>query len=274
MKNESWLQAFNHELEAHGVGANDRAELVVETEGFLLEGRGSALGQFGAPADYARSLVAVYRPDAEGRPLGARLLKANGVTKSFGAAPVLDAVDLMAHGGEIVAVVGPNGSGKSTLLRILGRQLAADGGSVELTGSVGYAPQSGGLDDYLRPVEHFELFGVSHGLTRSQARDEGLRLADELGWDAAVAPVAGKLSGGTRRKLNVVTAIIGDPQILLLDEPCQGFDAKSGRHFWDLLWSWVGHERTAIVASHLPDVLSRATTVVELNLETTARVAS
>lgn len=59
MNNESWLQAFDHELEAHGVGAGDRAELVVETEGFLVEGQGSALGQFGAPADYARSLVAL-----------------------------------------------------------------------------------------------------------------------------------------------------------------------------------------------------------------------
>ncbi|MEL7206937.1 MAG: ABC transporter ATP-binding protein, partial [Actinomycetota bacterium] len=240
------------------------AELVVEIEGFLAEAGAAALEHFGAPDRYAGSLLALHDQRDPLPDPGPTLVSATGLAKSFGTNRILPGVDIVARAGEIVAVIGVNGCGKTTLLRILADQEAADDGSVEIAGSIGYAPQTGGLDDHLLPIEHFELFGVTRGLDRAEARAGGLRLADELGWDAEHAPVAGELSGGTRQKLNVVTALLGDPDVVLLDEPCQGFDARSSRRFWDLLDAWVGTERTAIVASHLPDVVHRAATVVEL----------
>ncbi len=264
MRNESWLRSFDDALHARGLPAAERAELVVEIEGFLEEGANAALDHFGAPDVYAASIIELHRPASTPSPDGPTLVEAIGLHKAYRGRTVLAEVGLHARAGDIVAVIGPNGSGKSTLLRTLADLEPADRGSITIADSIGYAPQSGGLDDRLRPVEHFELFGVTRGLSRAGARAEGLRLAHDLAWEADGAPLAGELSGGTRQKLAVITALIGDPNVVLLDEPCQGFDAASTRCFWDLLSAWVGDRRAAVVASHLPDVVHRATTVLEV----------
>lgn len=106
--------------------------------------------------------------------------------------------------GEIVALIGPNGVGKSTPLRIIAGLEPADAGVVEVSASIGFVPRHGGLDPYLRPAEHFELFGCAGGRSNRVSRAEGRRLARELGWDASSAPVVAELSGGTRQKLAVV----------------------------------------------------------------------
>ena len=160
--------------------------------------------------------------------------------------------------------MGANGAGKSTLLRILAGLDAPDGGTVEVDGRVGYAPQDGGLIDQLRPAEHFVLFGRGRGLSRERAIQDGRRLAEQLGWDALAAPVAGELSGGTRQKLNVVLAALGEPDVLLLDEPYQGLDLDSVQRFWELLWAWRDAGRCALVVSHAHDAIDRADAVVEL----------
>ncbi|MEM9614471.1 MAG: ATP-binding cassette domain-containing protein [Actinomycetota bacterium] len=264
MRNESWIRSFDDALHAQGLAAPDRAELVVEIEGFLDEGATMALDHFGAPDVYAASIIELHHPTRRPSPDGPALLAATGLHKGFRGRTVLDDVAVQARAGEIVAVIGANGSGKSTLLRALADIDPADRGSIAIAGSIGYAPQSGGLDERLTPVEHFELFGGTRGLSRAAARAEGLRLAHDLAWEADGAPLAGELSGGTRRKLAVITALIGGPDVVLLDEPCQGFDGASNRCFWDVLSDWVVDGRAAVVASHLPDVVHRATTVLEI----------
>lgn len=161
-------------------------------------------------------------------------------------------------------LVGPNGSGKSTFLRVLAGLTRADAGEVEIDGSVGYAPQQGGLVPHLRPWEHFVLFGHARGLSRAAAVQSGRLLAEQLGWDALHAPMAGELSGGTQQKLNVVLAALGEPDVLLLDEPYQGLDRDSMRRFWELLWSWRDAGRAVLVVSHALDAVDRADVVVEL----------
>jgi ABC-type multidrug transport system ATPase subunit len=199
------------------------------------------------------------------RPQGELVVDARQVCKSYRSRPVLAGASLTATAGEIVALVGANGAGKSTLLRIIAGIDRADSGTVRLRGPVGYAPQAGGLDPYLRPDEHFELFGAGRGMPRRAARREGERLATELGWhDSDRATVAGELSGGTGQKLRVITAMLGDPAVVLLDEPCQGMDADSTHRFWELLWSWSEAGRAAVVSSHQSEVLDRAHTVIEL----------
>ena len=160
------------------------------------------------------------------------------MSKRYGAHTVLADVDLELRDGEAVLLMGANGAGKSTLLRILAGLAAPDAGTVEVDGRLGYAPQDGGLIDQLRPAEHFVLFGRGRGLSRARAVQEGRRLAEQLGWDALAAPVAGELSGGTRQKLNVILAALGEPDVLLLDEPYQGLDLDSVQRFWELLWAW------------------------------------
>ena len=274
MSPETWLEELSHELTARGLAPADVAAVVVELDGHLAEAGGAPLAVFGAPAAYAAQVVASLRPAAAGALGGAFggpvrgpvRVRAEGVTKAYGRHRVLDGVGLEVRAGEVVLLMGPNGAGKSTLLRILAGLDRPDGGRVGVAGSVGYAPQSGGLVDHLRPAEHLTLFGRARGLDRRRAAADGQRLAHQLGWDALAAPVAGELSGGTRQKLNVVLAGLGDPDVLLLDEPYQGFDLDSTRRFWDLVWAWRDAGRAVVVVSHAHDALERVDAVVELGL--------
>lgn len=268
MRNKTWLEAFSHELRAFGVGADDHAQAVVETEGYLDDAGLVAYDHFGAPRRYAAEVVSALgasRGRDPGKSGGADAdVVVTALSKSYRGTSVLRDLSLTVGRGEVVVLTGPNGAGKSTLLRVIAGIEQADSGSVELAGAVGYVPQSGGLDPYLDAEEHFELFGAVAGLGRGAARREGCRLARELGWDAATAPVAGELSGGTRQKLSVIAAMLGSPRTLLLDEPYQGMDAESQRRFWELLWAWQDGGGSAVVSSHAVEALDRASTVVEI----------
>jgi ABC-2 type transport system ATP-binding protein len=197
---------------------------------------------------------------------GAVRVRARGLAKSYGSRRVLHDLDLEIQAGEVTALLGPNGCGKSTLLRLIAGLERPDAGRVAVDGAIGYVPQHGGLSPYLRPAEHFELFGAARGLGRVEARREGTRLAGELGWDAAAAPVARNLSGGTGRKLNITVALLGRPEVLLLDEPTEGLDLESTQRFWELMWACGERGAAVLVVSHTTDALSRATRVVELEM--------
>ena len=267
MKDETWLEAFVHELEAAGVGPEDRAGAVVETEGFLSEAGSGAFEQFGSPQEYAAAVATALGQSgrrADPPPGGGDAVVVSGVSKSYRRQVVLREVSVRVGSGEVVVLTGPNGAGKSTLLRLIAGLERPDAGSIDVHGTVGYVPQAGGLDPYLRAQAHFELFGAATGLDRDEARREGNRLARELGWDAGSATVAGELSGGTAQKLSVIAAMLGRPDTLLLDEPYEGMDADSQRRFWALLWAWQDEGRSALVSSHSPDALAKATSVVEI----------
>lgn len=192
-------------------------------------------------------------------------LQARGITKTYGGRRVLSDVDLVVHAGEAVAVVGANGSGKSTLLKICAGLLSPDKGEVIIDGRLGYCPQEIGLFGFLVPDEHFVLFGAGWGLTRQQARRRGRRIAAQLDWDARVRTQARHLSGGTQQKLNLTLAMLGDADILLLDEPYQGFDRGSYIDFWQQVGQWRDAGKAVVVITHMLDSLPRVDRVLELS---------
>jgi ABC-2 type transport system ATP-binding protein len=192
-------------------------------------------------------------------------LSASRITKRYGRRTVLDGVDLSVHAGEVVAMIGANGAGKSTMLRICAGLASPDSGTVRLRGSVGYCPQAGGTSDFLTPEEHFVLVGAGRGSSRTASRAQGRTAAAALDWPGTAAEgEARHLSGGTRQKLNLILGQLGDPDVLLLDEPYQGFDNGSYVDFWQQVWHWRDAGKAIVVVTHLLSELDRADRVLDL----------
>lgn len=193
------------------------------------------------------------------------LLHAEGLAKRYGQKVVLEDVDFDVHGGEAVAVVGENGAGKTTLLQIAVGLIAPDGGTVAAFAPMGYCPQEPGLVDLLTVDEHLEYFGAARGLHTRPARELGRALLSELGMPADEVARVGHLSGGNRQKLNLALALLGDPGILLLDEPYQGFDHGSYLDFWEHVGTWRQEGRAVVVVTHMLAELHRVDRVIELD---------
>ncbi len=186
------------------------------------------------------------------------LLVAQGVEKSFTRwrligrrrVPVLTGAELSLSRGEVVGLVGENGSGKTTLMRILVGDLAADAGSVELSGSMGYCPQQPVVYPRLTCDEHFELFGGAYRMTPSTEREARRALYEQLGFERFASTRADQLSGGTLAKLNLGLALLPDPDVLLLDEPYAGFDWDTYNKFWGLVAQRRARGRSVLIVSH------------------------
>jgi len=191
-------------------------------------------------------------------------LSAVGIVKRYRRHTVLDHVDLDVHRGEAVALTGENGAGKSTLLRICARVLAPDAGQVHVRGKVGFCPQEPALYDLLTADEHLVLFGAAAGLSREDAVAGGHRILDSLGFHAPPRTMVRDLSGGTKQKLNLALALLAEPDVLLLDEPYQGFDHGTYTNFWDLVDAWRGADRAVLVVTHMLTELWRTDRVVNL----------
>ena len=176
------------------------------------------------------------------------VLEAQEVTKAYRRHQVLRGVSLAVAPGQLVAVVGENGAGKSTLLKILAGTLAADSGQVRRAGTRGYCPQDPVLNDSLTGGQHLRYFAAARRLGSLARADE---LGRRLGYEQYRGQVAGELSGGTRQKLNLTLALIHDPDVLLLDEPYQGFDWETYLRFWDLADGLRARGKTIVIITHL-----------------------
>jgi ABC-2 type transport system ATP-binding protein len=210
-------------------------------------------------------------PDPSPRP--APLVRTRGVVKSYGRRRVLDGVDLHVAAGEAVALVGENGAGKTTLLRTCAGLIRPDGGEVHVEGRIGYCPQEPGLLDLLNANEHLVLFGRGLGRGRDRALDAGSRILKDLHFPVGDPTLARDLSGGSRQKLNLALALIGDPRVLLLDEPYQGFDHGTYVDFWAFVDAWRTEGRAVLIVTHMLAELTRVDRVVELSITPWMRAA-
>jgi ABC-2 type transport system ATP-binding protein len=193
------------------------------------------------------------------------LLSLSRIGKRFGSRTVLRDVDLSLRRGESLALVGENGAGKSTLLRIIAGLERHDEGDVTRAGRVGFCPQEPGLLDLLTADEHLVFFGRGLGLDARAARIEGHRLLGEFGFPEPMrGVVTRKLSGGSRQKLNLALALLGEPELLLLDEPYTGFDQGTYVCFWDHVRSWTDAGRGVVIVTHFLNEIERVHRVHEL----------
>jgi ABC-type multidrug transport system ATPase subunit len=162
------------------------------------------------------------------------LLTARGVARRFGRHRALASVDLEVRSGEVAAVIGPNGAGKSTLVAILAGALAPTSGRVEHAEpapKVGWVPQRPSHYGRLSPRENLELFARLQGVPEPAAA--AARMLEAVGLPADERP-AMHLSLGNMQRLNLGIALLGDPDVLLLDEPTAALDPHQRRRLWEL----------------------------------------
>jgi ABC-2 type transport system ATP-binding protein len=161
----------------------------------------------------------------------APLLRALRVARRYGDVEALAPTDLELLPGETVALVGPNGAGKSTLLAILAGAIEPGEGTVETYARVGWVPQRPAHYSRLSARENLELFARLENVRDPRAAAE--QMLERFGLPVAQRP-SGELSVGNRQRLNVALALLGEPRVLLLDEPTAALDPGQRRRVWEV----------------------------------------
>jgi ABC-type multidrug transport system ATPase subunit len=187
-------------------------------------------------------------------------LSAGGIAHRYGRRPALAPTDLDLRQGEVVALVGPNGAGKSTLLAILAGALKPSEGRVttaEPRPRIGWVPQRPAQYRHLSPRENLELFARLDGLPEPEA--EAGRVLDEVGL-ADERRRSSELSVGNQQRLNLALGLLGDPDVLLLDEPTASLDPRQRRRFWQLVARTAERGGAILFATHDLEESRRAAT--------------
>lgn len=200
----------------------------------------------------------------------------NGVGKIFNASsrnPVraLHDVSLTIHRGEIVGLLGTNGAGKTTLLDLMLGLTTPTSGSISVlgglprdaaqSGRIGAVMQSGGLLPEITVKETLELLGAAFPIHRPY-KD----IIERANLGEILSRRVGKCSGGEQQRLRFGLALLGDPEVLLLDEPTAGMDAGARRHFWEAMREEASSGRTILLTTHyLEEADTFAQRIIMLN---------
>jgi ABC-2 type transport system ATP-binding protein len=188
------------------------------------------------------------------------VISIRGLTKSYGDNHAVRGIDLEVHAGEVFAFLGPNGAGKTTTVEILEGYRERSGGEVTVLGEdpqrarrawrerIGIVLQSCRLDPYLTVRESLELYAGYYASPRPV--DEVVEL---VGLGEKADDRTGKLSGGQQRRLDVGMALVGDPELLFLDEPTTGFDPQARRQAWEAIAGLRQLGKTVFLTTHYMD---------------------
>lgn len=180
-----------------------------------------------------------------------KLIEAEGLTKRFGETVALDALDLSAPSGEVLAVLGPNGAGKTTFVRTIATLLKPDAGRLLVAGidvlekpgevrrRIGLAGQFAAVDAALTGRENLRMVARLFGHTRQDARAAADTVLGQLGLLDARDRLVRTYSGGMRRRLDLGASLVGAPKLLLLDEPTTGLDPRSRNELWTAIEALV-----------------------------------
>ncbi|WP_289107161.1 ABC transporter ATP-binding protein [uncultured Pseudoalteromonas sp.] len=187
------------------------------------------------------------------------LIKASGLSKSYGAKQALNNVSFEIQKGAPVALVGPNGAGKTTLFSLLCGYINPSHGELSILGhkpgsaalfnQVSALPQDAQLDPRFNIDKQLAFYGKLQGMGAKQSHNEALRVLDLVGLKEVAKQRAGDLSHGMRKRVTIAQALIGSPKIVMLDEATAGLDPIHAREVRELVSS-LSDEATFILSSH------------------------
>ncbi len=184
-----------------------------------------------------------------------------GLTKSYKNVKALKGIDLEVPRGTVLGLLGQNGAGKTTAVRILTTLLKPDGGYAEVVGfnvvkearalrsHIGLTGQDMALDDHLTGRESLEIVGRLYRLSTREARKRADALLEQFSLSHAAGRTVKTYSGGMRRRLDLAASLIGDPEILFLDEPTTGLDPLSRTSLWEIIEGLVNDGTTLLLTT-------------------------
>ncbi len=197
------------------------------------------------------------------------VIETRGLRKSFksrrGAVEAVRGVDLSVREGEIFGFLGPNGAGKTTTLRMLATLLEPDGGRATVAGCdlstesatvrerIGYVSQSGGARDEATGRENLVLQARLYGMSKARAKDRAMEMLSALDLAGVADRMAKTYSGGQRRRLDIASGMIHEPDLLFLDEPTTGLDPQSRARLWEEIRRLSAGGMAVFITTHYLD---------------------
>lgn len=176
------------------------------------------------------------------------MIQIEKVNKSFGAQQVLKDVSLTIPEGQVLGLLGPNGAGKSTLMKILIGLWKADSGMVSTPPRIGYLPENNPLYEEMYVIEYLRFMAK---MTNDKCQMTNVdALIDRVGLTPECHKHIRELSKGYRQRVGLAQALLGDPQLLILDEPTTGLDPNQLVEIRSLIRS-LGKDRTVILSTHI-----------------------
>jgi len=186
------------------------------------------------------------------------------LTRFFGTLVAVDGIELNIKKGELFALLGPNGAGKTTTINMLCCLLKPTSGTATVLGYdinqqpyrvkeiIGVSPQETVISERLNSLENLNLIGRIHGIDARELKIRSQQLLEIMGLSERAKDQVRKFSGGMKRRLNIMMALIHNPKILFLDEPTLGLDPQARRAIWDYIVQLKG-ERTILLTTHYMD---------------------
>lgn len=178
---------------------------------------------------------------------GALAVATRELSKAFGENAALDGVSLTVPRGSVFALLGPNGSGKTTLVQVLSTLRRPDSGSAEVLGhdlrtaaatvraGIGVTGQFSAVDNKLTGLENLQLMAKLYHLARDEGEARARSLLERFDLSEAGAQPPSAYSGGMRRRLDIAMTLMGDPELIFLDEPTTGLDPRSRQTMWQIV---------------------------------------
>jgi lipooligosaccharide transport system ATP-binding protein len=191
-----------------------------------------------------------------------QVIRARGITKRFGDAAALQGLDLDVSAGECVGLIGPNGAGKSTFIGCLYGVVLRNAGELTVFGHdparharaikqrLGVVTQENALDEGLTVLENMRLYARFVGLKKAQSAPRIEELLAHMSLEHKRDATIKTLSGGMKRRLTFVRALLADPELLILDEPTTGLDPAVRHLLWEKVLSFRRAGKTVLVTTH------------------------
>jgi ABC-2 type transport system ATP-binding protein len=184
------------------------------------------------------------------------------LTKRFGDITAINGLNLEIRKGEMFGFLGPNGAGKTTTISVLCGLLEPTAGTATVAGHdvtketskmqqhIGVCPQEAAVFKFLTGRENMELLGNLHGVEKKVLRERTTALLEAADFVETAKRRAKGYSGGMMRQLNLLMALVSDPEIVFLDEPTVGMDARARRRTWEYIASLKDQDKTVILTTH------------------------